>query len=268
MACSNVIAFLPARKGAARVRFIDMKRPVRIDQGDGPPRFPFKEVAARLRGVIYRGGRVECSCCDRTFNLFLYSPYMTGMCPYCLSVERYRLLCRYLRDETDFGSRACRVLDVAPMWCFQEFCRSYSTIEYLSIDIASPMAMRHMDLCDLPLEDDRFDWIFCYHVLEHIDDDRKALSELFRVLAPGGRAVIQVPIHRETTVERHELSKQEQEEILKFADHRRAYGRDFRDLLERAGFTVEVVGFVRQFTEKEINRFGLDPTEDLYVCTK
>lgn len=86
--------------------------------------------------------------------------------------------------------------------------------------------------------DDLFDCIVCYHALEHIEDERKALCDLYRVLKPGGRAVIQVPIqHLEETVGRSEW----------------------------AGFRVEIVDFVRRFSADEIKRLGLDPTEDLYL---
>lgn len=233
-----------------------------------PPRFPVKELLAKARSAVYRGKNRECPCCGRTFKLFMYSPFMAARCPGCLSIERYRLLCKYLAEGTDFGSRKIKLLDVAPAWCFQEFCRSYPNVHYLSIDIASPLAMRKMDLTALEFDDDSFDCIICYHVLEHIDDDAKAMEEILRVLKPDGWAVIQVPIHVQETVQRHELSEEEADEILKFPDHRRAYGKDFKDLLEQAGFKVEVVDFVKKFSRPDIERYGLDTTEDLYICRK
>lgn len=262
---------LSSRKGNDRkdMRLIpSIKRPVRIPSHDGIPRYPFKEHMARVRTLIYRGNRVECSCCGKTFSLFLFSPYMTALCPNCLSMERYRLICRYLREETDFGSEKVRLLDIAPDWSFQEFCRSYPNVDYVSIDIQSPLAIKHMDIRDLKFPDDSFDCILCYHVLEHIDDDMLALAELRRVLRPGGWALIQVPIQVEKTVERIELSREEQKDILKWPGHLRAYGKDYADRLEEAGFEVEVVDYVRSFTEEEIKRFGFDPEEDLYFCYK
>jgi SAM-dependent methyltransferase len=38
----------------------------------------------------------------------------------------------------------------------------------------------------LPLASNKFDLIFCNCVLEHIDDDRLALAEMYRTLRPGG----------------------------------------------------------------------------------
>jgi SAM-dependent methyltransferase len=248
-----------------RIRF---SRPLRIDIDNQPPRFPVKEALAKIRGVIYRGNNKECPCCGRTSSLFLYSPYMTARCPYCLSIERYRVLCRFLRDETDFCTQRMSVLEIAPMWCFQEFCRPLDNIDYVSMDISSPIAMHHMDIRDIRFVDDSFDRVFCYHVLEHLDDDVTAMEEIHRVLKPGGWAIIQVPLLVEKTMERHELNEEEQNEYLKWADHVRVYGRDYVDRLEHAGFEVEVIPFGKSFTEEEVERFGLDPGEDLYLCRK
>jgi SAM-dependent methyltransferase len=242
-----------------------LKRPVRTEDGEGPPHFIFKEAFAKARSVIFRGDGVECPCCARTFKLFMFSPYMATLCPNCLSIERYRLLCLFLDEETDFGSREMRVLDIAPMWSFQEFCRRHDKVEYLSIDIASPIAMRHMDIRALDLPDDQFDCIICYHVLEHIDNEAKALSELRRVLKPDGWAVIQVPIHVPRTVERSDLTEAQAGRILKFPDHRRAYGPEYSELLEAAGFEVQVVPFARSMSPEQLKRYGIDATEDIYV---
>ena len=46
---------------------------------------------------------------------------------------------------------------------------------------------------ELPFEDGFFDLVLLHEVLEHVDDDRKALEEACRVSAPGGRIVIFAP---------------------------------------------------------------------------
>jgi len=252
-----------------KVKFLPgIRRPIRVEEDGGPPRFIVKDALAKARCVIYRGDKVECPCCGRTFSLFLYSKYMATLCPNCLSVERYRLLCHYLEHETDFGKRRMSVLDVAPLYTFQEFCRRHDNIDYLSVDIQSPIAMKHMDIRSLDLPDESFDCIICYHVLEHIDDAETALSELWRVLKPGRWAIIQVPIHVPKTVEREDLTEAQAARILKYPGHLRAYGPDYRDLLEAAGFEVEIVPYAHSFSEEERRRFGLDINEDLYVSAK
>ena len=69
-------------------------------------------------------------------------------------------------------------------------------LDYISADLASPHAMVKMDITAIDWPDASFDIVYCSHVLEHIPDDRKAMSEIFRVLKPGGWALIQVPLSR------------------------------------------------------------------------
>ena len=44
------------------------------------------------------------------------------------------------------------------------------------------------------LKNNSFNLIFCNHVLEHITDHEKAISELYRILKKGGILIAQVPI--------------------------------------------------------------------------
>ena len=78
-----------------------------------------------------------------------------------------------------------------------------TNVDYTSVDLESPLAMHKEDLTKLSFKDNVFDAILCYHVLEHIEDDKKAISELFRVLKPNGWAILQTPIDedREHTFE-------------------------------------------------------------------
>lgn len=249
--------------------FYTNKRPYKVLDGDGPPRYPLKEAMAKVRSAVYRGDNVECPCCGRRFKLFLFSPYQAALCPNCLSFERYRLLSKYLVEELDFGRKETRMLDIAPIWAFQEFCRRFDKVTYLSIDLESVFAMRHMDIRDLDLPDDEFDALVCYHVLEHIDDEKKALSELWRVMKPGAWAVIQVPIYVEKTIEREDLTDWQAKRILVYDGHLRAHGpEEYRELLESTGFRVQVVPYAKRFSEEQLKEFGLDRTEDLYVCWK
>ena len=101
--------------------------------------------------------------------------------------------------------------------------------------------MRRMDITDLPLQDESVTLVYCSHVLEHVADDRKAMSELHRVLAPGGLAVIQVPIIGEQTYEDRSITTPEGR-LRAFLqhDHVRIYGIDIVARLVAAGFDVEV----------------------------
>jgi predicted SAM-dependent methyltransferase len=128
---------------------------------------------------------------------------------------------------------------VAPEKELSKWLRSIST-EYLSIDISAE-AMAKMDITDLELEDNSQTLIWASHVLEHVVDDRKAIAELYRVLAPGGVAFIQVPIWRTQTFEDFNKSTPE-ERLEQFyqPDHVRLYGLDITDRFENVGFSSEI----------------------------
>ncbi len=113
--------------------------------------------------------------------------------------------------------------------------------EYLNIDLYNP-AMVQMDLTQIDLPDQSKTLVWCSHVLEHILDDGKALSEIYRVLAPGGLFVAQVPIVGDITYEDAGVVDEE-ERLDKFLqeDHVRLYGRDLRQRIEKAGFECEVL---------------------------
>lgn len=151
----------------------------------------------RLRARFYRGDRYTCPICNGRFRKFLpygVNPRPNAQCPGCGSLERHRLLWLYLKEMTDLFTRNLRVLDVAPLPVLQAKYVKLPNLDYLSVDIASPIAMVRMDITAIGCPRGQFDCILCYHVLEHVPDDRKALQELFRVLKPGGWAILQSPI--------------------------------------------------------------------------
>ncbi|HII05866.1 MAG TPA: class I SAM-dependent methyltransferase [Methanotrichaceae archaeon] len=86
------------------------------------------------------------------------------------------------------------MLEIAPQYYIQRKFRSMPNLDYVSVDLYSRIAMINMDVTDTQFEDDSFDCIFCYHVLEHILDDKMAMKEILRVLKPGGWAILHVPI--------------------------------------------------------------------------
>ncbi len=217
---------------------------------------------------------VVCPICQNRFPYFKpfgASPRANALCPSCHSLERHRLLWLYLQRKTDFFRANLKVLDVAPTEGLSRQFRKLQNIDYLSIDLDSSLAMKHMDLTDLALPDESFDCIFCYHVLEHIPDDHKAISELFRVLKPSGWAIIQVPIDEQLdkSIENPAIvDPQERRKLFGQADHVRFYGRDFKERLERAGYHVTADDFVKTLSPDEIKTFGLQENETIYFCRK
>ena len=139
-----------------------------------------------IRSVRYRGEAVECPCCGSTFSRF--APHRgrdSAKCPRCGALERHRALWLYLERETDLLDPPGSLLHIAPEYAFRRRLRTVDGLRYVTGDFDSALADHQLDVMDLPFEDESFDRVICNHVLEHVDDDRLALSEIRRVLAPG-----------------------------------------------------------------------------------
>jgi ubiquinone/menaquinone biosynthesis C-methylase UbiE len=128
--------------------------------------------------------------------------------------------------------------------------------------------MINMDITDLHFPDNFFDSILCYHVLEHVPADYKALHELHRVLKPGGWAILQVPLKSGPTIEgTHIIDPEERTRLFGQADHVRYYGDDYKQRLESKGFIVRVDSYAAELPLAVRIRNAL-PMEDIYYCTK
>ena len=191
--------------------------------------------------------------------------------PSTLSLERHRLLWLYLKNETDFFSKQQKVLHFAPEQAFYKRFRKLSNLDYTTTDLNSPLADVKADICDLPFKDESFDFILCNHVLEHIPDDKKAMEELYRILRPGGTAILQIPqeLDRAETFQDDSITDpKERAKIFGQYDHVRVYGRDYFNKLRNIGFKVEEADYTAKLTEDEIQKYRLAKGEIIPVCRK
>ena len=251
-------------------------------------RYMLYEKLEYLPNVVYNlGDRVECPFCGWHFRRFMPAgfnypvliekrvigagPQLNAICPRCKSNARERLIYLYIRERTALLSDHVRLLHVAPEPQLQKVFARRSSLRYFTSDLEAPHAMLRMDLMRLPHPDDIFDVVICSHVLEHIPDDRQGMRELFRVLKPGGWAILQVPIALalEHTYENPAITDEEGR-IREFGqrDHVRLYAMDYLDRLKAAGFSVRTFTTKKEFGETFCGKYGLDQTEDLYICSK
>ena len=193
------------------------------------------------------------------------------LAPGTLSLERHRLFWLYLKNETTFFSDPLRVLHFAPEQAFVQKFKKQKNLTYTTTDLNSPIADVKADICDLPFKDNSFDFIICNHVLEHIPDDTKAMQELYRVLAPSGTAIVQVPYDakREITFEDNTITDQsERTRIFGQYDHLRVYGMDYFKKLSSIGFEVNALDYTSSISSDDIERYRLCKGELLPVCKK
>ncbi|HEU4587397.1 MAG TPA: methyltransferase domain-containing protein [Gemmatimonadales bacterium] len=228
-----------------------------------PRRKQLKRLHRRLRGVFVRGDAVACSCCGRTYARFLPSgrpPRPNAVCPGCEALERHRFLWLYLQRAKRIGSARPRLLHVAPEPALRGHLAASLGSEYVTIDRYDPTVSLQCDLLSLPFPDASFDAILCYHVLEHVDDDRRAMRQLRRVLRPGGWALFEVPLRSDglATVE-DPTERDPAERLRRFGqrDHVRWYGEDFFLRLADAGFTVRRTRYEDALPPETIRRHAI-----------
>ena len=193
--------------------------------------------------------------------------------PSTLSLERHRLLWLYLKNETDFftSKELKKVLHFAPEQAFYKRFRNQKNLDYTTTDLFSPLADVKADICNLPFKDNQYDVILCNHVLEHIPDDTKAMQELYRVLKPGGMAILQIPqdLKREVTFADDTITDQkERAKIFGQYDHVRIYGRDYFDKLRSIGFKVIEENYTHKITPQLVEKYCLAKGEIIPVCFK
>jgi len=230
-----------------------------------------------MRAPFYRGTRVSCPCCAGNFRRFL--PYAiegrparpNAQCPGCGAAERHRLIWLFMKNRTNLFANHLRFLHIAPEPVFQQRFKSMSNLDYIGADINSPLADVKMDITDIQYEDDFFDAILCSHVLDYVADDRKAMHELYRVLRPGGWAILQslVDRNREMTFEDNSIvAPKKRKEVFGQSDLFRIYGRDYAERIRKAGFELTIVDYAQELGPDLCAKYGLIPDDIIYYCTK
>ena len=234
--------------------------------------------AVPVLGLFYAGKGRKCPICGCEKRKFL--PYGYGkvredaLCPKCLSLERHRLLWFYLMNNCSDRIKALpTILHIAPEVCLMnQFKRIYKSApySYITADLESPLADMHFDVQSIPMEDNNVDIIICNHILEHVESDSKALSEMYRIMRPGGMGIMLAPIDysRQTTFEDDTITDPKQRaELFGQYDHRRVYGRDYLKRLSAAGFEAEEIDYAAEFSDydRTLYSFGCDK---LYIVRK
>jgi len=241
------------------------------------PRLAFLTHASLwLRGTLHRGNRYHCPVCGAGLRAFVYKRGLLktnpdGYCPRCDAKARHRRIWLWLEENTNLLKEELRLLEVAPWWALSRRFQSLPNVRFEGVDRerAGPNVTVVGDLVSLPLEEGSFDAALCIHVLEHVEDDLRALAELHRVVRPGGWALVSVPIRldRDTHEDPSITDPAERQVAFGERSHVRWYGRDLADRLSAAGFEVEL-HLASAIPEETCQRFGLRRDENLFFCRK
>jgi SAM-dependent methyltransferase len=231
----------------------------------------------RLKSLAYIGNNFYCNCCGKTFSRFLtygYVPRTHALCPWCHSLERTRLLLCYLERETSVFKEEKKILHFAPEWVIRKNLRkSASRKGYVTADINPALADHVVDITKITFPDNSFDLIICSHVLGHVDDEALAIDEMFRVLKPGGEALIMTVLDLNNPVTLENPSWTTPSERLAHygePDLLRLHGLDFRMRLQREGVKVEEIDYTRKLSDSENRHMstGNRERELIFRCIK
>jgi SAM-dependent methyltransferase len=210
----------------------------------------WKESFAHIKGGVirvYEGIRdlcgknaVQCNYCGwkgyafRTF-VATHKIRRNAVCPKCQSLERHRRFLDEFNAIRKLFNRKIKVLDIAPNYSFSNFGKNHPDIDYVSVDLQSQIAMHHMDIQDLKFQDEEFDIVICYHVLDYVPNDIKGISEIKRVLKSEGVSISQDGINFKLP-KTNEFGKALAAELYRI----RQYGQDYFERWEKGGFSIQV----------------------------
>ncbi|MBR2550840.1 MAG: methyltransferase domain-containing protein [Clostridiales bacterium] len=204
-----------------------------------------------------KNGEVFCPCCDKHFSHFederfyddksCYDPgtftrfRQDVICDFCRSAPRHRIIAEWAEQNKGL-LKDSKILYFAPELSMMLWFRKHN-IPVKTADLFDHRADMRIDIMSTGLDNGSFDMIFCNHVLEHVSDHSVALAELHRVLRKGGVLIISFPIDSESDHMRQEPASSADERIRLYGqyDHLRLFGKDSRDMLEKAGFEVNTI---------------------------
>lgn len=228
--------------------------------------FIYKRARNRENYKAFKGKGFTCNVCREQYQKFvpgfpseenrraiednkMVAGYGDNIyCPSCMSSARERLVIAKL---SEFDLKGKNVLHLSPEKNIYTFIKDKA--EVTSADLLPGFyktidgLVQKQDATRFSFADESFDWVIGNHILEHIPDDKKAIQEIFRVLKPGGRAILQVP-YTELLYETLEIpticDAAKQSYLFGQKDHVRIYLlSDYANRLRQAGFNVEIVPY-------------------------
>lgn len=163
-------------------------------------------------------------------------------CPLCGSLERHRLTYLFFKGRYSelFNQKSIKLLHISPEKVFYNYFKDQKNIDYYPADI-NDLKLFESDNIEieekisiekLPYPDNEFDLIYNEHILQYIQDDDKAIKEIYRVLKRNGHCIIPLILNNPLD-ETSENDYGKQNKII--------YLTDLANKFKQYGFDVEVV---------------------------
>jgi hypothetical protein len=238
-------------------------------------------VPARFRPALRRaydrlrhfGTSCYCPVCRSHLRGFLPHASCDGSvrpnaeCPVCGCCERHRLFWTFVEGFRIFCGQPKTVLHIGPELPLRRRFSQQPGIRYVAGDISPRPGDRRLDLTALDIASDSIDFVYAGYVLMMIADETAAIRESYRVLRPGGMAVLQLPIYRDVSIDYRGSDSQECLRLFSDPNMHHVFGVDVFDRFRAAGFEVVVVPYSTLMSAAVKQRHGFEP-QDIIVCLK
>lgn len=222
----------------------------------------------KLSPLLYAGSTFHCPVCGHSFRKFRSAgrgerKRANAVCPWCISRERDRLVYSYIeKEQARLFTDTTRMLHVAPEPCLEPKFRSLAKGLYLTADLIRKDVDEQFDVMFIPHANQTFDAVFCSHVLQDVPDDIQAMREFFRILSPGGWAILNVPVVATASADHQTIPGNVRKATDNRPDeHLRSYGDDYPERMKSVGFDVKTIQANDLFDAKELIRLAMDRKE-------
>lgn len=221
-----------------------------------------KKLLRNLVSMFYIGNNYQCNICNFKMSHFIKLKNDDKLCPKCGSLARTRRLWNLLENKI----QGKIILHFSPSPSIKTKMESLDNIKYVTSDYAGEFeAAKRLNIESINEPSDSYDLVICYHILEHIENDIRAMKELNRIIKPKGKCIIQTPFKTGEIYENEEV-KTDEERLIHFGqkDHLRIYSVE--GLINR----LESVGFQTELKEYQAinNNYGYNINEKVIVAEK
>lgn len=192
------------------------------------------------------------------------------ICPCCGTDDRGRWLYHVLQNKLKFFEQSGRILHFAPEKVIYYYMKQNEKVDYYTCDINQGKAMHIVDITDIQFRNDSFDYIISNHVMEHIMDEEKAVSEIKRVLKPNGKWIFSFPICMDMKTYENEVIVSPEDRLREYgqADHVRLYGYDYKERFEKYGLKLEIYSPETEISKEDILKYGFIKDDVIIIAEK
>ncbi len=219
----------------------------------------------KIVALRYLGNQFKCNLCNYNLSSFIELSNRDLLCPSCGVLPRTRRLISILHERFTLNGK--KLLHFSPPRALAKRLRQTSLSAYVTTDYMGEFnADKKLDIVNMDEQDEAYDLIICYHVLEHIEQDNLAMKELHRVLKTGGCCLIQTPFKTGKIFEDSSFTS-EADRLKHFGqrDHVRIYSPGgLQERLQNAGFKTEAL----KFNDQVNNYNGLKLEETVILARK